>query len=294
MDSLISIAQSPLVATLAGPILALLSLLFFWWRVGSIHSVLERLWRFAAGKAEVQDPVLRKFIQENRDLENFRFLYGIKVEHAADIRRLKSWLDRNKIGIARLQKARKWVDIRSKDIIVEPTKQSGVGEIVCLTLWYTIFFLAAQAFGINDAFLQFRQSGTWFRTDGNTIRDLLDSTKVELRLCATDQQKIARQMDFSQAEVSAICLDYSNQSLEKLIKEGRRAQRILTGGVSAVALWLAILSIFRLKAMGEARKLCKQLRVRALDRKVASRHGAGQEDVQTPVAPDGRAIVDAQ
>lgn len=236
--------------------------------------------------------MLRRFIQENRDLENFRFLYGIKVENAASIRRLKPWLDRHNIGIGRLQKIRKWVDIHSKNIVVEPTKKNGNGEIVCLTLWYAIFFLATQAFGINDAFLQFRQSGTWFRTDGNTIRDLLDRTEVELKLCATDQEKIAREMDFSQPEVSAICKDYSKQSFEKLVREGRRAQRILTGGVSAVALWLAILSILRLKAMGEARKLCKQIRARVLERKTASKHGAGKQDAHAPL--DGRAIVEAQ
>lgn len=285
MDSLISVVQSPLLATIVGPILILL---FFWWRVGSIHSVLERLWRLSAGKAEVQDPVLRKFIQENRDLENFRFIYGIKVERPADIRRLKSWLDRYNIGIARLQKAGKWVDVRSKDIVIEPTKQSGIAQIGFLVFWYTIFFLSAQAFEINDAFLQFRQSGTWFRTDGHSISNLFDRAKVELELCATDQEKIAQRMNFTRQEVLAICKDHASTSLRKLIGEGLRFQRILAGTASALAFLLAILSILRMRAMAEARSLCKQLRDHARERSAPKPQSTGH--VETHSSPKLRPI----
>ncbi|WP_141639929.1 DUF6216 family protein [Cupriavidus basilensis] len=109
MESLSSIFQSPLATALISPLLAFVGLTFFWFRVGSLHSLLERIWRLVTGKAEVENPQLKKLIQENRDLERFRFIYGLKIETQPEFQRLMSWLHRHKVGIARLQRVRKWI-----------------------------------------------------------------------------------------------------------------------------------------------------------------------------------------
>ncbi|WP_423739680.1 DUF6216 family protein [Cupriavidus basilensis] len=114
MESLSAFVQSPLFSRLSIVITGLALLVLFWWRAGSIHSILERLWLLIAGKAEVHDPELKSIFQKNRDLEKFRFFYRLKVEPLADVRKLAAWMEVHGVGMSRLQRMRRWVDIRCK------------------------------------------------------------------------------------------------------------------------------------------------------------------------------------
>lgn len=125
MDYFSSILPSSLSAKLLGTLLSLgsllLGLLIYWRRTDSLHAVWERVWRVVAGSTEVQDPRLRSFMQEMRDLEKFRLIYGLKITNMADMQRLIRWVRRHRLDMSALQKARRWVDIANPDIISPPT-----------------------------------------------------------------------------------------------------------------------------------------------------------------------------
>ena len=59
MEAFNGLVQSPwlqpLMTLLAGAVL----LAWFWWRAGSIRSVLDRVWHLLAGNTDVNDPTLR-------------------------------------------------------------------------------------------------------------------------------------------------------------------------------------------------------------------------------------------
>lgn len=122
MESLSSFVQSPLLSRASIALAGLLALAFFWWRAGSIHSVLDRIWRLIAGKADVHDPVLKALLQESRDIEKFQFIYRLKVETMNEMRELIAWMATHRVGMSKLQTMRKWIDTTSKEIIRQPPK----------------------------------------------------------------------------------------------------------------------------------------------------------------------------
>ncbi|MGC5803408.1 DUF6216 family protein [Ralstonia pseudosolanacearum] len=135
MDAFSSIFTSPLLGQLLGPLLsvgvALFGLFIFWRRADSLHAIWEKVWRLVAGGAEVQEPRLRAFMQEMRDLEKFRLVYGLKISNMSDMHRLIAWVRRHGLDMAILQKARRWVDISTPEIVTLPSRgyffQNGLG-----------------------------------------------------------------------------------------------------------------------------------------------------------------------
>ncbi|MCF2135223.1 hypothetical protein IHE27_03375 [Mycetohabitans endofungorum] len=102
MESLSTFVQSPALSPLSIIFGGLIMVGLFWWRAGSIHIVLDRLWRLVAGKADVHDPVLKALLLESRDIEKFKYTYRLKVETMAAIHRLDKWRRTHEISMSRL------------------------------------------------------------------------------------------------------------------------------------------------------------------------------------------------
>lgn len=122
VDSLSTFVQSPLFSRLSVVLGGLIVVGLFWWRAGSIHTVLDRLWRLVAGKADVHDPVLKSLLLESRDIEKFQFIYRLKVETMVDVHKLATWMETRGVGMARLQKIRRWVDVTSAEVVSQPPR----------------------------------------------------------------------------------------------------------------------------------------------------------------------------
>lgn len=88
MDTFTSVVQSPLMQPLSMFAAAVTLLMVFWWRAGSIRSVLDRVWHLLAGRADVNDPVLKELLLNSRDLERFQFTYRLKVDSLAEVHKL--------------------------------------------------------------------------------------------------------------------------------------------------------------------------------------------------------------
>lgn len=259
MESLSTVVQSPFLAAIASPILVIALAAFFWWRAGSIHSMLERLWRLVAGKAEVEDPALRKLMQETRDLEKFRFVYGLRIESMSELQCLMSWMKRHDISIAKLQTAKPWISIESAELVKKPTTRYVIGCVVSIIICYVLIVGALHLFASNEVLLKMRESEVWFRTDGEAVRTIWGNRLATLSSCSGNIETLAKSSGFSSDEASALCTGFEDKSLHKLVHREVRKQQWLFGGLATVFVALLGLRFLKLRAAAAAAEIRKKI-----------------------------------
>lgn len=247
VDYFSSILPSPLSAKLLGTLLSfgtlLLGLLIYWRRTDSLHAAWERVWRLVAGSAEVQDPRLQAFMQEMRDLEKFRLIYGLKITNMTDMQRLIGWVRRHGLDMSALQKARRWVDIANPDIITLPTNGYFVwnvlGYLLAALLAGSAAFVAA-----SPAILKMNASGIWFNSDGATVGHVFRGETFKLDQCSSVGPKMQESFRFSQSEVKAICEGYANGALKQTVSKAQTDQKWLGAVVLGLAaIWLSVTAL---------------------------------------------------
>ena len=259
MEPITSLIQSPLFTKLFGPLVIVAVVGLFWWRAGSIHTVLERLWRLAAGKAEIQDPVLKEFIQETRDLEKFRFIYGLKIETKVDLHRLLAWRERNAIDIGRVQKARRWINIRTTNVINPSPDRYFYGKAVIVLVYALMSIAASEVFSSKFAFLQMRTSKSLFLTDAKTIHHVFGRWTIELELCSKEPAQITMLTGFLKTETSSLCRAFNGESLKRMVDVTLQQQRIASATIGVIAMLFLVGNILRIRSAEEARKIKKHL-----------------------------------
>lgn len=274
MDPVTSFIQSPLFTKLSGPLLIIISIILFWWRAGSIHAILERLWRLAAGKTEIQDSVLKEFIQENRDLEKFRFMYGLKIETKTDLHRLLTWIKRHGLDIARVQSARRWVSANSEDIITSPQNSYFVRKGVLVIACGLISIATSQILFSKFALLQMRESTVWFLADAKVARDVFGRWTINLDLCSNVEAQIPKATGFSETETGSLCRAFNDESLKRLIDGTVQEQRVIASIIVFIASFFIIYGILQIRSAEEAR---------IIKRRVASSTGISGNELETIV-----------
>lgn len=219
MESLSSFVQSPLFSRASIALAGLLALAFFWWRAGSIHSVLDRLWRLLAGKADVHDPALKALLQESRDIEKFQFVYRLKVETMDEMRNLIAWMAAHRVGMPRLQTMRKWIDTTSEEMIRQPPKHYVPRHLGLAALAMIAIMGLGLLAGSHDAYLQMRTSKVWFKTDAVTVKAPFDGWKFTQEQCISNRSELAQITGFSQSETEVICDALKDDGLKPLVKQ---------------------------------------------------------------------------
>jgi hypothetical protein len=259
VESLSTFVQSPLFSRLSIFLGGLILIGLFWWRAGSIHSVLDRLWRLIAGKADVHDPAVKSILLESRDLEKFQFIYRLKVETLADVRKLAAWMEARGVGMSRLLKMRRWVDAASPEVVLQPPKYYAVSHFVFGCLAMFAMFGLVQFAASPDAYLQMRASKVWFKTDATTVRAILEGWSFDLTNCTKEPSNIAHMTGFGDSETDVICKALKEDSLKVLVKQTIEFQ-MWTGIVGAlIAIVVAVVNILAAGAAQEARHLRKRL-----------------------------------
>lgn len=259
MESLSTFVQSPLFSQFSVAIGGLITLGFFWWRAGSIHSVLDRIWRLIAGKANVHDPILKSLLQESHDIEKFQFIYRLKVETMAEMRNLASWMKVHGVGMARLQKMHQWIDVTSTEVVRPPPKHYVLSHLVFACLATLAIIGLVQLATSHDAYLQMRTSKVWFKTNGVTVKAPLEGWSFDRARCAANRDTVAQLAGFSASETDVICNALKDDGLKPLVKQTIEFQG-WTGIIGVVlALVLAFVNLGAAGAAQAAQRLRKQL-----------------------------------
>jgi hypothetical protein len=265
MGSLSEFIQSPILSRLSLAMIVIPTMGgFFWLRAGSIQSILERIWRLMAGKTDVCDKTLNSFIQKNRDLERFRFLYRIKVETFVDMQKLIAWVNDNNISMIRLQKMRSWIDAKDEKIVLAPPKNYSRDKKIVTSLALIVFFCASLLGSSPVAYFKMKVSGKWFETDAVTVKSLGDglwfvnSWSFNLSDCK-DEQRIVQLTKFHDAETDTICKALKGGELKSLTKETIKFQRWFAATFALVTSVIALLCSLAAYAAREAENLRENL-----------------------------------
>lgn len=260
MESLPSFVQSPLFSRASIALAGLLALAFFWWRAGSIHSVLDRLWRLIAGKADVHDPALKALLQESRDIEKFQFVYRLKVETMDEMRNLIAWMAAHRVSMPKLQTMRKWIDITSAEVIRQPPKHYVSGHLGLASLAMIVIMCLGLLASSHDAYLQMRTSKIWFKTDAVTVKSPLGAWTFNKDECTSNISAVPKITGFSQSETEMICHAFQTGELKAFVKETVGYQALAGIFCTTIALTLFIFNIAAAFSARSAEMLCSQLK----------------------------------
>jgi hypothetical protein len=224
METVSTLLRSPLLPFF-GPLLLVIAIAFFWWRSGSIYSLLERVWRLVAGKAEVSDEKLKKFILETRDVEKFRFMFGLKVERMAELHKLLEWLNANSIGISKAQMAKRWINAKTRELIPVPKYYLPI-RALGLVLCVVALMLLVISVTSSDALLQMKGSKTWFLADATSIKGFYEDWVIEPAQCP--KEIVSKSVGgLTNAEVHLLCEAFKDGTFKQLVSDTVRQQRIL-------------------------------------------------------------------
>lgn len=244
MNDIAVLAGSPLVLKLASVAALVFLCVFYLWRAGSMNTIFERMWSLAAGQARVADRELEEFLAWNRDIEKFRFMYRLKVDSQAQLKRLMTWCREYDIPVVRLQRARYWVRLREAEIVAEPSGRELACTVVVMVA--AVLCMVWANMGASDplAQLYMKESGTRFRTDGAVIH-FGGSNGETFDLARCDDQAVRESVTgMPKADLALLCKADARAQLPALAKKSVREQRWLYGILIAVSL-LFLIACFR-------------------------------------------------
>jgi hypothetical protein len=256
MEPISSMLRSP-ISALSGPALILLLIAIFWLRAGSMHTLFERVWRLAAGKADVGDAKLKEFIQVTKDLERFRFMYGVKIETTHDLYRLFEWLNKYKIGVGLAQKSKRWIDIKSAEIINPPSFKHIAAQCSTLLISIPLVFACGQLIVAHSTLLQIKSSGASFITDGKSSKYWEKWWRLEDVKCSTTSVPQNQNSGMSDADAGLICQLMKDGEIKPVVEDSIRLQKatgMVLGSMSLI--WLT-LTFIRINAFDAAIKIKK-------------------------------------
>lgn len=238
MEAFNGLLQSPWLQPAMTALAFVALLAWFWWRTGSIRSVLDRVWHLLAGSTDVNDPILKEVLVNSRDLERFRFTYRIKVDSLDDVHKLHAWSQQHRVDIAALSRAREWVDVTQPELIKEPP-----GAFIRRRGWLAVaLFVAVYTLGAlllpSGALLRMKASDTHFRMQESSLQHPLWFWSVSLPDCKTNVDAVMRTTGFTKDETNLVCGMLLDGKAKSLIGENEAAQRwIFVVALVLLALW---------------------------------------------------------
>ncbi|MEJ2769016.1 DUF6216 family protein [Mycetohabitans sp. B46] len=259
MESLSTFVHSPLFSQLSIIIGGLIMVGLFWWRAGSIHSVLDRLWQLFAGKADVHDPVLKALLLESRDIEKFKYTYRLKVETMAAIHMLDKWRRTHEISMSQLQRMRSWIDTTLPEVVRQPSRHYVLIHFASACLALLLMLGIGQLAASGNAYLQMRVSKVLFKTDAVTVKAPLEGWSFDSARCAADKAGLAQLTGFNASETDAICNALKDNSLKALVKQTLKCQAWVAIAAVLVAVVVALSNILAVRSAKEALRLRKRL-----------------------------------
>lgn len=235
------------------------AVIIFWKRAGSIYALLERLWRLTAGKSEVLDKELNEFIKDVRDLEKFQFMFGLKVESKKELHKLLVWMKKYEIAASTAQAAKKWIDVKTLEIVSAPPKKYINLRVAGMGLGAVLMMGFMQISVSQFALLQMKTSETWFLADNKAIKGFSKDWVIEKNGCQGNVDQMASTSGFTKNEVTSICDAWKDNSLNKVVSETVKAQKIF-GDAMIVGMMLYIIFLaFQMRGAEAAFRIIKAI-----------------------------------
>lgn len=259
METLTSLAQNPLFIKVFGTVGPIAFTIFFWRRVGSIYSILEHMWRLIAGKSEPRNDILNNFIRENRELERFRFVYGLKIRSSKQLNTLLIWINDNDLAISQIKHIWRWIKISDRVNITFSKRIEYRKIIFVFVTIIPVLFISIYLISCGRTFIHFKNSGAWLSIDQNTVQRAIWGAQIDLQSCNNEPDLVAKTINFSEPEVTVLCQAFKDNSMEGVISEGLIEQHRIGAIVYITGLLCFSWIKFRKDAINEAIFIQKSL-----------------------------------
>lgn len=253
MDKLNYFLQSPILSA-SGPVALTLMIALFWWRAGSVYSLLERLWRLIAGSTDVSDAKLKVFMRDVRDLERFRFMYGLRVESKIELHAMLDWLKTHSIGIADAQHAKKWINIKTESVIIKPANSCFLKIGLIITLSFGVMVASEWLGSSKYAWLSMKETRTSFLTDGQTVKSLMSDWSFNASQCASNQVQSLK-TGFSDKEIKILCSSIKTNEMAEFVKSSVEFQKSAAFSVGLASFLFMLIQFILLHAAQKAVKI---------------------------------------
>ncbi|MDH0098972.1 DUF6216 family protein [Ectopseudomonas hydrolytica] len=240
MDNLTALASIAYAATFIA------FLLYVYTRAGSMHFLRDRIWRLMGGKSDFLIPDLQKLKLEARELEHFRFEFGIPATTIRDIEQFEHWISDNIISLKDAATAKEYIDwsdynqlrIKEKNFTLLRKLFTYFG-IFTLTSAALFFFIAIP----NYLMASFEDSPFFYISTKETKFSILGGDTLDSLSCKEKEvlSRLSQENEFPLDRLQSICSTYASEEKISLLKKRISEQK---SAALALALFFVLLMIY--------------------------------------------------
>lgn len=194
----------------------------FWYRAHTMHSIMERLWRVVAGDTPVSDPRLAEFMDETRELERFRFIYGVSIDSRAQLHRFLAWREQQRLPMLHIQWMREWFDTQAEHFVRQPHRLTLAWKAAVCLFWLAAMLLALSICVAPPAVMKMKASGVWVTTDGSVVKPAFGLARITLADCGEPAAAQLRSIGFTDNEETLFCAAARDGSLRDVVEKNAK------------------------------------------------------------------------
>jgi hypothetical protein len=217
-------------------------------RAGSMYFLRDRIWRLMGGKSDFYIPDLQKLKLEAREIEHFRFEFGVPARSIQEIQQFENWVKANNLSLKDIATAREYINWG--DYSQLKLKEKNLGRIAKVFTFFGITFLALATFSFwaaapNYLMASFDDSPYFYISTKEAKFTMFGEATINKSTCEDEKTliEISKESDFPLQRIKVICDAYSDDkqfaSLAKKIKEQRTAAFSLSIFFALVMIYFA-------------------------------------------------------
>lgn len=142
------------------------------WRSGSFHPASIRLLRLFISRDEIEDPILKKSLNDESAVVSFRMTYGVQTRTLKDAKELATFADNANIPLSLIGAS--GLSLTLDRLRLGAKHPPGTHKIIFVCLIFMVLFLATStslSFSMRKEMLvQIRESKTWIWLSPNEAR----------------------------------------------------------------------------------------------------------------------------
>jgi ABC-type Fe3+-siderophore transport system permease subunit len=244
----ISVSALSGLASLIGVLFPVLAILLIATRTRRSHSFLmHRLWQIIYGPREIEDPLVKKHVDEETVVAVFRTRYNIPIDTVSQAHRLINWAKPREISMRAIGACGFYFDFIRCEIrpnLPSPRKMKALAVFV---VFLGICALGIFSLGTKSSVLaQFKESKRYFLISRDAATPLFPQGPVLTRdvcLGSTSAKRVSGEFSPTDREIicKALTEDDEIKSMNAFVKQGLRAQRLLLAMFLSATLIVAFL-----------------------------------------------------
>lgn len=219
------------LASIAYAIIFVVFLLYVYTRAGSMHFLRDRIWRLMGGKSDFLIPDLQKLKLEARELEHFRFEFGIPANTIRNIELFEKWISDNEIYLKDAAAAKEYIDWADYDNLNIKRKNLTLSRKIFASFGFfflasaTSFFLAATP---NYLMASFDDSPFFYISTKETKLSIFGGVAVDSTTCKEEATlaTISQENGFPLHRLKIICNAYDDEDQLKTLKKRINEQKM--------------------------------------------------------------------